>query len=94
MSEGREWLAKSVQEGFIKHYSEDDLIERTFIDDGGHGVVFKAKMKHSGIPVAIKTLHPNLYGEEEDLYSHFVKEVATSYLLLFFINCCCHLKAI
>ena len=88
MSEGqssnntyREWLAKSIQEGFIKHYSEDDILDRTLLGHGGDGVVYKAQIKHSGILVAMKTLLLNRYGCEDELYKQFVKEVVvTSYL--------------
>ena len=88
MSEGqssnniyREWLTKSIQEGFIKHYSEDDILNRTLVGYGGYGVVYKARIKHSGILVAMKTLFLNRYGCEDELYKQFVKEVVvTSYL--------------
>ena len=73
----REWLAKSVGEGSITQYSEEDLLERTLLGHGGYGVVFKAKIKQSGVPVAMKTLFLNRYGCEEELYKKFVKEVAT-----------------
>jgi len=74
----REWLAKSIQEGFIKHYSEDDIIDRTPIGHGGYAVVYKARIKHSGILVAMKTLYQ--YGNEDKLYKQFVKEVIYRYL--------------
>ena len=77
----REWLAKSIQEGFIKQYSEDDLLDRTLLGHGGYGVVYKARIRHSGILVAMKTLFLNRYGCEDELYKQFVKEVVvTSYL--------------
>ena len=75
----REWLAKSIQEGFIKHYSEDVILDRTPIAHGGYGVVYKAKIKHSGKPVAMKTLILNRWGCEEELYKEFVKEVCLLY---------------
>ena len=85
MSEGQsfnntysEWLAKSIQEGFIKHYSEDDIIDRTPIGHGGYAVVYKARIKHSGILVAMKTLYQD--GCEDELHKQFVKEVVTSNL--------------
>jgi len=79
-----EWLVKSVREGFIKRYSEDDLIDRTPIGHGGYGVVYKAKIKHSGKPVTMKALLLNRHGGEES-YKDFVKEVVNGYL---FFNYC------
>ena len=77
----REWLVKSIQEGFIKHYSEDDILDRTLLGHGRYGVVYKARIKHSGKLVAMKTLFLNRYGCEDELYKQFVKEVVvTSYL--------------
>ena len=77
----KEWLAKSIQEGFIKHYSEDDILDRTLLGHGGYGVVYKARIKHSGKLIAMKTLFLNRYGGcEDELYKQFVKEVGTTYL--------------
>ena len=84
----REWLAKSIQEGFIKHYLEDDILDRTLLGHGGYGVVYKAKIKHSGILVAMKTLFLDQYGCEDELYKQFVKEVVTSYLSSLSFSCC------
>src|SRR6185312_6728383 len=70
-----EWLAKSIQEGFIKHYSEDDIVDRTLLGHGG----YKAKIKHSGNPVEMKALLLNRRGCEES-YKDFVKEVVNGYL--------------
>ena len=82
----REWLTRSIQEGFIKHYSDDDILDRTLLGHGGYGVVYKAKIKHSGISVAMKTLFLNQYGCEEDLYKQFVKEVVNSTYRRYLIN--------
>jgi len=76
----KDWLVKSIQEGFIKHYSEDDILDRTLLGHGGYGVVYKARIKHSGKLVAMKTLFINRYGCEDELYKQFVKEVGTTYL--------------
>ncbi|CAG8546770.1 4645_t:CDS:1, partial [Paraglomus occultum] len=32
----REWLAKGVKEGFIKQYTEEDLLDRTLLGHGGY----------------------------------------------------------
>ena len=82
----REWLAKSIQEGFIKHYSEDDILDRTLIGHGGYGVVYKARIKHSGILVAMKTLFINRHECEDELYKEFVKEVVISYYYHYLVN--------
>ena len=78
----KEWLAKSIQEGFIKHYSEDDILDRTLLGHGGHGVIYKARIKHSGMLVAMKTLFLDRCECEDELYKQFVKEVVTIYLSL------------
>ena len=69
-SSDKEWLAKSVQEGLIKQYSEDDIPipDRTLLGHGGYGVVYKAKIKQFGVSVTMKTLFLNRYGYEEELY--------------------------
>ena len=82
MCQSKEQLAKSVQEGLIKQYSEDDILDRTLLGRDGFGVVYKARIKHSGILVAMKTLFLNRYGCEDELYKQFVKEVVTTYLSL------------
>ena len=84
MSQGhntdKEWLVKSVQEGRIEQYSEDDILDRILLGRGGYGVVFKGKMKCSGISVAMKTLFLNRSGREEELYKKFTKEVLNCFL--------------
>ena len=71
----KEWLAKTVSDGAIKCYSDEDIIDRTVIGRGGYGLVYKAKVRHSGISIAMKTLFINNYDQEEELYSDFVREV-------------------
>src|SRR6185312_14652527 len=71
-----EWIDKSVQEGFIHCYSEGDIkVGRTPIATGAYGVVYKATMKRTGMPVAMKTLVRRPGECEEKLYKKFVKEV-------------------
>ena len=71
----KDWLTKTVNDGAIKCYSDEDIIDRAVIGRGGYGLVYKAKVKHSGISVAMKTLFVSNYGQEEELYSDFVREV-------------------
>jgi len=70
-----EWIGKSVQEGSIHCYSEGDIkVGRTPIATGAYGVVFKATMKRTGMPVAMKTLVRRPGECDEKLYKKFVKE--------------------
>ena len=85
----REWLALSIEEGFIRQYAENDLIDRTLLGHNEYGVVYKAKIRQSRVPVAMKTLFLNRYGCEEELYKQFVKEVA---LVIYCSNCCMLVK--
>ena len=75
-NEYKEWLKKSIEEGLIECCSYNDIIlDHMPIGHGGYGVVHKAKMKHSGITVAMKTLFQERYGYEKELYKEFVREV-------------------
>ena len=71
----KDWLTRTVNDGAIKCYSDEDIIDRVVIGHGGYGLVYKAKVKHSDISVAMKTLFVSNYGQEEELYSDFVREV-------------------
>jgi len=72
----KEWIEKSIQEGVIHCYSEGDIqVGRTPIATGAYGVVFKAKMKRTGMPVAMKTLVRRPGECEAKLYRKFGKEV-------------------
>ena len=72
----KEWIDKSIQEGFIQCYSEGDIkLGRIPIATGSYGAVFKATMKRTRTPVAIKTLVRRSGECEEKLYKKLVKEV-------------------
>jgi hypothetical protein len=70
-----EWFDRTVSGGAMKCYSDDDIIDRVVIGRGGYGLIYKAKVKHSGITVALKTLFDNNYVQEEELYGDFQREV-------------------
>jgi len=69
------WLDTSIREELIRCYSESDILERKIIGHGGSGVVYKTRLKHPQIQVAMKTLFLNQYGCEEEHYKQLVKEV-------------------
>jgi len=76
-NEYKEWLKKSIEEGLIECCLYSDIVvDHMPIGHGGYGVVHKAKMKHSGITVAMKTLFQERYGYEKELYKEFVREVS------------------
>ena len=78
-NEYKEWLKKSIEGGLIECCLDSDIVvDHMPIGHGGYGVVHKAKMKHSGITVARKTLFQDSYYEKE-LNKEFVREV-THYL--------------
>ena len=78
----RKWLDRIIEDEIVKRYSENDILSRTLIGHSGFGVVYKAKLKHTGIPVAMKTLPLSAYADEQELYKKFVKEVCGLLLLL------------
>jgi len=70
----KEWIDKSVEEGSIRCYSENNItMGHMPIAGGAYGVVYKAMMKHNKITVAIKTLFQDPHGCEEKFYR--IKEV-------------------
>ncbi|CAG8506636.1 1808_t:CDS:2 [Paraglomus occultum] len=73
------WLDRSIKEGNIKCISEDDILDRTFIGYSGYGVVFKAKLKaklkDTGMYIALKTLISSSINYDEKLYKRFVEEL-------------------
>ena len=77
----KKWLDRIVEDGVIKCYTENEILEQTFVGHGGFGIVYKARMKHSGITVAMKTLSLGAYTSEEELYRKFTKEVSRLYTL-------------
>src|SRR5438128_2316015 len=73
----KEWLDKAVQDDFIRCFSRNDLILNSMlIGLGGFGVVRKAVLNHSKLPVALKTLIRDHYECEEELYKKFINEVS------------------
>ena len=75
-NEYKEWIERSIEEGSIRCYSENDIkVGRIPIATGAYGAVFKATLKHNRMPVAMKTLVQRLGECEEKLYKKFVKEV-------------------
>jgi len=70
-----DWLDRSIQEGDVACFSESGILDRTFIGYSGYGVVFKARLKDSGLYVALKTLISSSISYDEKLYKRFVEEV-------------------
>ena len=68
-------LDKITEEELIKCYSEREILGRTLVGHGAFGVVYKAKLKHSKIDVAMKMLSLDTYESEQEMYKKFVKEV-------------------
>ena len=62
-------------------------MDRTLLGHGGYDVVYKARIKHAGKLVAMKTLFLTRNRCEDELYKPFVKEVgitivySSSYLI-------------
>ena len=74
-------LDKATEDGLVKHYSESEIVNRKVIGRGGFGIVYKAKLKHTGVTVAMKMLMLDVYSNERELYEKFVNEVCD--------YCCC-----
>ena len=68
-------LDKATEDGMVKCYSESEIVNRKIIGRGGFGIVYKAKLKHTGVTVAMKMLMLDVYSNEQELYKKFVKEV-------------------
>ena len=71
----KQWLDRVTGEEIIKCYTESEVLGRTAIGHGAFGVVYKGKLKHSEIDVAMKMLSLDTYESEQELYKKFVKEV-------------------
>jgi len=67
---------------YIKHYPDENLINKEEIASGGFGVVHKATDKLSGITVAMKSLRPVNKNESGKIYAAFVQEVSHRVFLL------------
>ena len=71
----KKWLDRIIEDEIIRCYSESDFLGRTEVGHGAFGTVYKAKLKHTGVTVAMKTLSLSAYTDEQELYRKFVKEV-------------------
>jgi len=70
------WLERSIQDKYIRYYSEEELDNLKVLGNGGFGIVYKARHKTLDIAVAIKCLWPRKTSDDEDYYKVFVKEVS------------------
>src|SRR5438128_11659545 len=75
----KKWLERSIQDGYIRYYLEEDLLQRSIVGIGGFGVVSKAKVRQSGDTVAVKLLLRNRTKSEDEFYEQFVKEVRSRF---------------
>src|SRR5436305_8448932 len=74
-------LDKVTEDGMVKCYSESEILNRKIVGRGGFGVVYKAKLKHTGVTIAMKMLMLDVYSDEQELYKKFINEVSG--------YCCC-----
>ena len=81
MISAKEWMKKNIEEENVRFYPFDDFIDTVYNGLGGYGVVFKAKVKASGIIVAYKILHSY---HEGAMFEDFVKEVSIITEILIF----------
>ena len=68
----KEWLRRNIEDGNIRLYPFQDLIDPVFISAGGYGAVYKAKAKTLARTVAYKLFHSQ---DENEMLENFVKEV-------------------
>ncbi|CAG8619743.1 5730_t:CDS:2 [Paraglomus occultum] len=67
-------LDKILEDVTLKRYSQNEIVNRTIVGNGGFGVVYKAQLKHTDVNVALKMLFTN---EEQDSCEKLVKELKT-----------------
>ena len=71
----KEWLKRNIEDESIRFYSFNDFTDVQYINAGGYGAVFKAKISTLGIMVAYKILHSHY---EDVMFDNFVKEVSNA----------------
>ena len=69
----KDWLDKTVEDGAIKCYSDDDITERVPVKHNEYVMEHKAVVKNSGLPVMMKTL--SFHNRKVDRYKDLVREV-------------------
>ncbi|CAG8563625.1 5285_t:CDS:2, partial [Paraglomus occultum] len=75
----KDWLDKTVEDGAIKSYSDDDITERVLVKRNEYVMEHKAVVKNSGLPVMMRTL--SFHNRKEDGYKDLVRESSTSVLI-------------
>src|SRR5438128_4227129 len=73
ISTSKEWLKRNIEDENIRFYPFNDFTDVEYINAGGYGAVFKAKIRTLDIMVAYKILHSHY---EDEMFENFVKEVS------------------
>jgi len=67
---------------YIPQYKDEDILDREIIGSGGFGVVYKGRIRQSGLVVALKFLAPRDDDTDSELYEAFVQEVCYKSLFI------------